>query len=395
MKTVLLFRTSFHPQMHLTYEPVFDFARTHDWHIQTIEYMNAAVSRYWTDSAAPKPDIRRILNMWHPDGCIVECGGIPHEPWDRAFRNVPTVFLDRPQPSHGKNSASVADDQSAVATLAAKELLSLGLDSYAFVGFHEPLPWSEERGRIFREIIRQHGKRCESIRMPKPSAQAKARTQLDDFLERLDKPCGLFAANDETAAKIINACIRLKIAVPDDMSVVSVDNDVETCEHLPVTLTSIELDHQNAVCKAAALLDALMAGKPAPSSTFGVRRIVRRASASGLRGIDSRVAKALEFIRLNACTRLSPADVVREMGCSERLANLRFSEAVRHTILDEIHLRRIESAKEQLVAKALPIATIAELCGYSSPTDFGRVFRRYTGQTPRAWKRQPPHSFST
>ena len=90
-----------------------------------------------------------------------------------------------------------------------------------------------------------------------------------------------------------------------------------------------------------------------------------------------------------------PADVVREMGCSERLANLRFSEAVRHTILDEIHLRRIESAKEQLVAKALPIATIAELCGYSSPTDFGRVFRRYTGQTPRAWKRQPPHSFST
>ena len=45
MKTVLLFRTSFHPGMRLTYKPFYDFAKQADWQVQTVEHMNAAVRR--------------------------------------------------------------------------------------------------------------------------------------------------------------------------------------------------------------------------------------------------------------------------------------------------------------------------------------------------------------
>lgn len=199
------------------------------------------------------------------------------------------------------------------------------------------------------------------------------------------------ARPDECTAKdIITTCVKLRIPIPDDIALVSVDNDIELCEHLPVTLTSIELDHAEAVRKSVAFLDGLMNGtrRSHESCTFGVKRIVRRASANGFRNIDYRVARAMEYIRVHACEDIGLGDVVREMGCSERLATLRFAEVVRHTILDEIHLRRIDVAKEKLAVGAISIDTISGLCGYASPTDFGRVFKRYTDLTPREWRKR-------
>lgn len=139
---------------------------------------------------------------------------------------------------------------------------------------------------------------------------------------------------------------------------------------------------------AAELLDQAMSGKATPvkSRNFGVKRIVRRASANGTRNIDKRVTAAIEFVRKNFCRRITPRDVAKQMGCSMRHAHRIFLDARRHSILDEIHLRRIELAKEQLRARVVSIESIAEQCGYASSTDFGRVFKRYTSLTPRDWR---------
>ena len=118
----------------------------------------------------------------------------------------------------------------------------------------------------------------------------------------------------------------------------------------------------------------------------GVRRIVRRASTSRIGGGDGRVAAAVEFIRVNACSGISPADVARAMGCSQRHANTLLKRAVSRTILDEIHARRLSRAKELLSGTSLQLQEIASECGYSSPADFSRVFRRYERTAPRLWR---------
>lgn len=385
MKTVLLYRTSFHPGMRLTYKPFYDFAKQADWQVQTVEHMNAAVSRYWRDSKAPNPNIRMILDFWKPDGCLVECGGIPDEPWDSDFKGIPTVFLDRPQANLDPSAICVSDDTEAVASLAAKELLSLERRSYAFVSFYEPLPWSESRGRHFLALVQAHGKSCIPLRAPRPNTVDNNTSSFVKSLACIKRPCGIFTANDETAKSVVTACLELGLSIPEDVAIVSVDNDLEICENLPVSLTSIELDHVEAVRKATHLLNRLMTDGPkgVSSSTFGVKRIVRRASANGIRKYDRRVAAAIEYIRTHATESISLADTVRAMGCSERLATLRFREACGHTILDEIHLRRIEIAQDLLRTGLHSIAMIAEMCGYHSATDFGRVFKRYTGRTPK------------
>ena len=390
MKTVLLFRTSFSPQNKFEYKAMFDFASHHDWQIRTVEYMNAAVSRHWKNNPAPQPKVRELLALWKPDGCLVECGGSSSEPWQDEFGDIPAVYLDRPLIKNNPKIVCVSSDAKAIAIAAAKELLSLDIDNFAYARHFNPQPWDLDREKAFAALIRQHGKRITSFTIPQQESVGNEVKELVPVLQALPKPCGIFAANDETAAAVITTCCKLGIAIPDEVAVIGVDNDEEICENLPVTLSSIEQDMADTGLLAAQLLERMMSpdGTPVKSLHYGIKRIVRRASANGLRNLDCRVAAAIEFIRTNACKQITPADVAEKMSCSLRHAHRLFPSIRRHSILDEIHLRRIDVAKEQLQAHVLSFESIAELCGYASLTDFGRVFKRYTGLTPRNWQKQ-------
>ena len=102
--------------------------------------------------------------------------------------------------------------------------------------------------------------------------------------------------------------------------------------------------------------------------------------------------KAIEYIRRNACLGISPPDVVREMACSRRLADLRFAEAMGHTILDEIHAVRLARVQELLLKPNVCVSAIPDLCGYGSLSDLCRDFKKRTGQTLRAWRMEYAHN---
>lgn len=50
--------------------------------------------------------------------------------------------------------------------------------------------------------------------------------------------------------------------------------------------------------------------------------------------------------------------------------------------------RRIDRAKRLLIETDLPIAKIAEDCGFGGATQFGRMFRIFCEQSPREWRRR-------
>ena len=385
MKTVLLFTTALPFSNRPEHLDVLAYAKTHDWKVQHIEYLNSSITRYWEKSSR-KPNIKELISLWHPNGCIVECGGFPTEDWHDDFRDVPTVFTDRPSVRHRPNVVCISSDSKAIALSAAKELLSSGAESFAYVAHHEALPWNEDRGKWFQKAIESHGKRCRIFQTTDRSTAQTAK--LAQELANLPKPCGIFAANDVIARMVATAAEASGFPIPEEVAIVGVDNDQTICEQPPHTLTSIEQDYDGLGLLSARVLDRLMAGERGiPDQTFGIKRIVHRLSSNGLIITDKRVRTAVEHIRLHACEGIGARDVIAMMDCSERLANLRFSEARHHTILDEIHLQRIEVAKEQLSANVNSIETIAGLCGYASPNDFSRVFKRYTGATPRSWRR--------
>ena len=119
---------------------------------------------------------------------------------------------------------------------------------------------------------------------------------------------------------------------------------------------------------------------------YGVECVVRRASTRALRIRSGIVTRALEWIRLHATEPISASDVVKELGCSRRLADLRFHQATGHTILEEIQARRLEEAKSLLKRSDIPIEEIPEKCGYGRNPYLGIIFKRATGMSMRQWR---------
>ena len=358
-------------------------------------------------SSRSAASVSSLIELLRPDGIIVwEDAIFPSEVFAAAGDAMPAVFVDcsaEVDVIRRFHAGRVRSDPASIAAMAARVLLSSGFGDFAFVPNVVPLPWSVERGEAFEHCIEVAGKRFHRFeraadatsaslpgrdkRVPPVDATSASPTgdALERWLEALPKPCGIFAANDAVGEEVLGACGHLGIAVPDKVAVIGVDNHEYFCEATTPTLSSIALDLCAEGRAAVELLETLMSTpRQKPATRFiAARDVVLRASTRFAR--DRRVARALEFIRLNACTdKFGPRDVVREMGISRTLADILFRKTLGQTILDEIHTVRLDRAKELLAAGTAPDIVGAE-CGYASHDDFRRVFRKRIGTTIRKW----------
>ena len=154
MKTVLYLQSSLNASNLSDLDGVCRYAKAGGWCIRTVLYADAAYIRGTHADADCRPDVKGLLDFWKPDGVIAECGaaGDLLDPVD--FKPVPVVFLDR-IPVGGETC--VTSDPEPIAALAAKELLSLGFRSYAYVPFKVRLPWSVKRGEAFERLVKMNG----------------------------------------------------------------------------------------------------------------------------------------------------------------------------------------------------------------------------------------------
>ena len=350
------------------------------WNVQSVRMLKSAAM------------IGRLKSLWDPDGFVVNCGaGLNNVPIS-AFGGTPVVFFDNPR-GHARPPGSVIfHDPDAIGRLAARELLSIGLTENAFVGWFKRIFWSERRRNAFTETVAAHGGRTHFF----DTAELRGKEEnlvnaLSKWLKEMKKPMGIFAANDVIASAVASACVLANLSIPDDIAVIGVDNDVETCETSHPTLSSIALDYFAAGQKAAMKLDMFMAdgnympnaGTPTPNqpSTVVIRESTRRLSTP-----DKIVSDAMELIRCEACSGLSAKDVLKLFPCSRRSAEYRFRAAAGHSILDEIRRIRLETAKTLLKSETSSIDYIASRCGYKSLAAFSMFFRSETGVSPSRWR---------
>ena len=165
------------------------------------------------------------LRAWKPNGVIC-----PARRLDliRPLR-IPVVAFDI-NDYDGSIPGVLSEDLKA-GRLAAEHLLGLGLDRFAFCGF-EPMRWSQQRREAFCQTIETAGHRVEIFqpRRRQPINWAKEEPLLRDWLAELPKPIGLFCANDDRAASILESCRALGFGVPEDIAVIGVDDDPYICE---------------------------------------------------------------------------------------------------------------------------------------------------------------------
>lgn len=358
----------------------------------------AGIYRYareagWFVIAIDASDVRKshssALSFWNADGFVVEDGvfgecGLKMEDFDRET----VVYCGR---ERCDGLWRVIHDSDEVAYCAVRELLSLELKSYAYVGFRIPTAWSRSREKVFRRELEKRNLDVhvfDSCRNGKIASAADFYAPLKEWLSGVPKPCGIFAANDEMGAHVLRVANELNIAVPEALSVIGIDDDELVCENCTPPLASVSVGFEHSGWLAAQLLDRRMCNPSAPPETvaFGSSKVVPRPSLGRFAKRDITVFRAIEFIRLNACGEIRVEDVTREMGVSRRGGELRFKTTTGHSINEEIMSVRLAKAKSLLADPKFPVDRIHAECGYRDGRSLRYLFRRATGMGLCEWR---------
>ena len=379
MKTVT-FITDLHVGAHVAaLEGVYERARTYGWHVVEIEYEH---------SNRPLSD---YIRTWKPAGCIFSCSALTKPLSPEVFRKLPTVYIDPDAQTLASRKNCVVNDPAPLAKLAFAELSKLDCASYGFVGWNEPTTWSEGRRLAFEKLTAKTGKAAQSFTQPWTAKDRLGfHRRLAKWLKALPKPCGIFAANDDTASQVADVCHFLGLKSPEDVAIVGVDNLEIICENAMTTLTSVEIDFRQAGRASADLLALVMENpRRAPQTVkYGEGRIVRRQSTRLMKTCDARISRAIERIRREACAGLRASDVIAEIGSSRRTAETRFRAATGRSVLEEINAVRLERAFALLRRPNYPISLVAGECGWQTDAYLKRLFKRTTGLTMREWRRR-------
>lgn len=282
----------------------------------------------------------------------------------------------------------VRTDNYLIARLGAGHLLGLGLRQFAFCS-HPPTRtngWAKERADAFHKSVLEAGFRCQVFtgRFSTVHNWPRARAALEKWLSKLEKPVGIMACDDSRARHVLQACRALNYRVPDDIALVGVDNGDIMCKLSQPALTSIEQGSIGVGREAAALLDRMMTGNaPNPfDCVVPPVGLIARQSTKIMAIADEDLAKALQFIRRQACSGIRVRDVLKAVNMSRTSLETKFRDALGRTVHDEIRRVRIEAARRLLTTTNIPIKEVAAHVGASSVQYFSAMIREVTGQTP-------------
>ncbi len=103
---------------------------------------------------------------------------------------------------------------------------------------------------------------------------------------------------------------------------------------------------------------------------------------------DPRLADAMRFIREHACDGIGVDDVLDHLAVSRSVLQRLFRKQFDRTILDTITGVRIARVKQLLTETDLPLADIARRAGFSYMEYLSSTFRRQTGWTSSAFRRE-------
>ena len=156
--------------------------------------------------------------------------------------SVPTVLLDAE--SDDDRFASVVPDEATAAATAVEYLVRAGHTRIGYLTNRDDIPATRGRLAGYRDSLRSHGLRVDEslIATASPSA-AGGRTAALGLLARTERPTALFCFNDLMAMGAYQAAAIAGLSVPDDLSIVGIDNLELIAGSLFPGLTTVALPH--------------------------------------------------------------------------------------------------------------------------------------------------------
>lgn len=308
---------------------------------------------------------------------------------DGRFPVVSTISHTLNLPVH-----TVVPDPITIANQVAAHLVEEGLRNFIYVGAMKN-PAAQLRAKAFEEeLIRRLG----AANVTYFNADLEDRFWGADtdrghaFIQLLRKspmPVGVFAFNDQTAASCLECAELAGIRVPQQMSVVGVD-DHPIFSRMYLPLSSVRIDYSEiGQIAVKVLLKAKRdrKGSANPQRHFvGGQLILRESSRPRLVG-DAQISKGLHYMHEHFADHLSLIELAQQAGMSRASFAARFQRALGIPPMRYLSKLRLDQAKLLLAESPMTISEIAYRVGFEDQGYFTRAFKKILLTTPSEYRR--------
>lgn len=300
---------------------------------------------------------------------------------------VPIIFASYRE-QHVPGTYRITTNDKAICQCAAEHFRERGIAHFAYLGYDD-MYWSENRKISFCQAVQQQGRPCNVF------AQSAAgndwnteKHEIAEWLTKLTKPVGVFCCNDDRARQVRDVCRLARLAVPDEVAIIGVDNDELICNAGSPPISSVALNLQVAGYNAAELLNALMQGKTDVPRKIVIEPslVVTRQSSKILAVTDPVVISAVRFIQKNCRRPIQVDDVADFVAVSRSALYHRFKRVLNCGVHTYIKKTRIEEIKKLLVKTDLTITNIAHMMEFTSPDHIASYFRSHAGINPHEYR---------
>lgn len=102
------------------------------------------------------------------------------------------------------------------------------------------------------------------------------------------------------------------------------------------------------------------------------------------------VFKASAFIRDNCQKAITLEDIANEVFLSKSYLSSIFKQETGFSISEYINKARVEKSKELLNTTDYPLIVVANECGFGDQSYFSRIFKKFTGESPKQYRSTHP-----
>ena len=313
-----------------------------------------------------------------------------HEGTNRLKKlNIPVLLQNYKDRS--EYYSNLTGDYYGTGVMAANFFIDRKFQNFAFYGSKDVV-WSRERAKGFKdEVLNAGGKyhyfESENLRSEEWSP---SHILLDEWLLSLPKPVAIFACDDNFALQVSEICKLNNIKIPQDVSLLGVDNDDLICNLSDPPISSIVLDIENGGYEAGRLIHQLIRKERTEPFNIVIKptRFELRQSTEMYSIEDEYIKVVIRYLTKKFNTNICIDDLSKIVPLSRRNLEIRFKKELDTSIYQFILRLRINHFANLLLTTDRSLFDLALESGFNDCKNISRVFKKFKGVTPIEYRQE-------
>lgn len=297
--------------------------------------------------------------------------------------NIP-VFLQSYKEKSGRFS-KISGNYIEVGAMAARFFSKRGFQNFAFYG-NGNFFWSKERAKGYRQEVEKLGGNYFYFESELLSniQWSRSHIKLDEWLLSLPKPVALFACDDSFALQVSEMCKINNLDIPNELSLLGVDNDELICSLSFPSISSIVTDDENGGYNTGEKLHQLIISKKNIPFNITIEpiRMELRQSTEKYNIPDEYILEVVNYILENITLNISIDDLVKIVPLSRRNLEIKFRKFMNTSIYQFILEHKIEHISNLLLLTDKDLLDITLETGFNDVRNVYRIFKKNKGYTP-------------